>query len=346
MTEHRFLRAARGERPETTPVWIMRQAGRYLPQYRAIREKVDFLTLCKTPALAAEVTVQPVEAIGVDAAIQFADILLPLEAMGLPLELGDKGPHLPSPVRTEADIERLVVPDVRDRLGYVMEAISLSVKSLAGRVPLIGFAGAPWTLLAYAVEGGGSKSYLHAKRLLFERPDLAERLFEKLTQTTIAYLTAQLDAGAQAVQLFDSWAGELHPGDYLRLYASHVARIVEAVKRHRPDAPFIYFGTGMSGMLELLPRLGADVIGCDWRVLLSTAVERLGEDVVVQGNLDPAALFLPLPALRDRVKETLVGGAKAKAHIFNLGHGILPETDPARARALVELVHELGTTSR
>ncbi len=342
MINDRFLQAARGLRTDTTPIWIMRQAGRFLPQYRAIRARVDFLTLCKTPALAAEVTVQPVDALGVDAAIQFADILLVLEAMGLELELGDRGPHLPSPVRSENDVARLAVPDIRDRLSYVLQAIMLSRQALAGRVPLIGFAGAPWTLLAYAVEGGGSKNYLRAKRMLFERPALADRLLEKLTETTIRYLCAQLDAGAQATQLFDSWAGELAPADYARFALPCNARIRAAVKAHCPDAPFIYFGTGYAGMLDLVRQVGADVVGCDFRKSLESSIAALGADAVVQGNLDPAALFLPLPDLQQRATEVVNAGRTARAHIFNLGHGILPETEPTQARALVEIVHEAG----
>jgi uroporphyrinogen decarboxylase len=335
----RLLRAARRESVDTTPIWIMRQAGRYLPEYRAIRGKIDFLDLCKNPDLASEVTAQPVRRLGVDAAIIFSDILIPVEAMGLELELGDKGPHFPSPVRTAADIERLAVPDPIERTGFVAETVRRTRKAIDDSVPVIGFCGAPFTLAAYMVEGGGSKSYILIKRLLFEQPKLAHQLFEKLTNTLIPYLEMQVEAGAKIVQIFDSWGGELSPRDFDTFTAPYLTRMVQALKAK--GVPVIVFGTGMTTHLTRLKATGADVIGLDWRVEADAARAVLGPDVAVQGNLDPLALFLPKPELEDRVKDILQR-AGPTGHIFNLGHGILPPTDPDAAKFLVDTVHRLG----
>lgn len=320
----------------------MRQAGRYLPEYRAVREKVAFLELCKSPDLAAEVTVQPVRRLGVDAAIIFSDILIPVEAMGMALELGDQGPHLPAPLRSGADVEKLAVPDPESTMGFVGEAIRRTKKTLGDSVPVIGFCGAPFTLAAYMVEGGGSKSFLHVKRLLFEQPKVAHRLFEKLTDTLVPYLKMQVAAGAKVVQIFDSWGGELSPRDFSTFTLPYVSRMVAEL---RPLVPVIYFGTAMSTHLPLMKKTGADVLGLDWRIEIDEARRVLGSEVAVQGNLDPMALFLPRDELETRVEDILRRAGNV-GHIFNLGHGILPPTDPDSAAALVEMVHRLGARLR
>ena len=335
----RILRAARRQPVDVTPVWVMRQAGRYLPEYRAIRGKMQFLELCKTPDLAAEVTVQPVARLGVDAAIIFSDILIPVEAMGMELELGDKGPHFPHPLRTAADVARLGIPDPDEATGFVGEAIRRTRRALGDSVPVIGFSGAPFTLAAYMVEGGGSKSFTLIKRLLFEQPKLAHALFEKLTETLIPYLKMQVAAGARIVQVFDSWGGELGPEDYETFALPYVQRIVHALKA--TGVPVIVFGTSMSTLLPQLVRTGADVVGCDWRIHLDEARARVGEGVALQGNLDPLALFLPQAELETRVKDIL-RRAGPLGHNFNLGHGILPPTSPEAAKAMVDAVHRFG----
>jgi uroporphyrinogen decarboxylase len=339
----RLLKAARRQPTDTTPVWLMRQAGRYLPEYRAIRGNIAFLDLCKHPDLAAEVTVQPITRLGVDAAIIFSDILIPVEAMGIALELGDKGPHFPNPVRTAADIEKLGVPDPVQGTGFVAEAIRRTRKALNDSVPVIGFAGAPFTLAAYMVEGGGSKSYILIKRLLFEQPKLAHTLFQKLTDTLIPYLKMQVEAGAKIVQIFDSWGGELGAYDFERFSLPYLTRMVKELQA--TGVPVILFGTGMSTHLPLLKRTGADVIGQDWRIEMDQARKVLGPDVAVQGNLDPLHLFLPREELEGRVVDIL-NRAGPVGHIFNLGHGILPPTDPDAAKFLVDAVHRHGIALR
>jgi uroporphyrinogen decarboxylase len=334
-----LLRALRRQKVDRTPIWIMRQAGRYLAEYRAVREKVDFLTLCKTPDLAAEVTLQPVELIGVDAAIIFSDILIPVEAMGMKLELGDHGPKLHDPLRAPADVDRLHGFDPEGETRSLMDAIRRTVKSLAGRVPLIGFCGAPFTLASYMIEGGSSKSFLTTKRFLYEQPKAAHKLFGLLADALGAYLAAQVRAGASAVQIFDSWGGELSPADYAVWGIPYLQRIAQAVKKE--SAPLIMFATGSSGLLEVLKGVGADAYGVDWRIELDAARARLGSDVAVQGNLDPCALFLPPSELEARVKDILSRAGEV-GHVFNLGHGILPPTPPEAARRLVDLVHRLS----
>ncbi len=339
----RFLRACRGEPVDTTPIWIMRQAGRYLPEYRRTRAKAgDFLALCKTPDLACEVTIQPVDVVGVDAAIIFSDILIPLEAMGVPLTFSDgEGPRL-EPVRTADQVAKLRVPVADEACGFLMEAIRLTVRGLDGRVPLIGFGGAPWTMLSYAVEGKTSKAFLDSRRMLFEAPALAHALLEKITATTIDYLQAQVRAGARALQLFDSWAGALGPEEFRTFALPYVKRIVEAL---RPSGvPFIYFCNEGSTLLADAATAGADVMGIDYRVPLDDAratVERAaGRPVTLQGNLAPVALFAPLPEIERRVADVL--RRAGERHVFNLGHGIQPPTPPVKAIALVEMVHRLG----
>jgi uroporphyrinogen decarboxylase len=337
----RLLRALRGEAVDTTPIWIMRQAGRYLPEYRATRARAkDFLTLCKTPELACEVTVQPIDRLGVDAAILFSDILIPIEKMGVPLTFEEgEGPRL-QPVRDEKAIAGLRVPDVEAELGYVLDAIRLVRRALDGKVPLIGFAGAPFTLLTYCVEGQTGKQFADTKKLLFTAPDAAHTLLGKITDTTIAYLSAQIRAGAQVVQLFDSWVGQLGPEDFRAFAAPYVKRIVDAL---RPlGVPLIYFANDGASLLADAAKLGADALGVDWRLPLDEARARTGDAVTLQGNLDPCVLFASPTEIERRAADVL-RRAGGRRHIFNLGHGILPPTPPAHAEALVEIVHRLGT---
>jgi uroporphyrinogen decarboxylase len=342
---HRFLAACRRLPVDRTPVWMMRQAGRYLPQYRAVRAKTTFLGLCKSPELASEVTLQPIDEFGFDAAIIFSDILIPLEAMGLPLEFTEDGPHLPSPVRQDADVARLGIADPEDGMPFVMEAIRRTVKGLGGRAPLIGFCGAPFTLASYAVEGGGSKNYTHLKKMMFARPDAAHALLGKVARTVSEFLRAQVAAGCEAVQIFDTWAGILSPRDFEE-FALRYVRAIIADLRSAPEwagggPPIIYYpANGVSPYLELVATAGADVIGIDWRIDLELARRRLGMGLAVQGNLDPSALFLPPAAIESRVKTILEQGRVAPGHIFNLGHGVLPETDPEHVRTMIRAVHE------
>ena len=341
---HRFIEACFRRTVDRTPVWMMRQAGRYLPEYRAIRAKVGFLELCKTPDLAAEVTLQPVDILGVDAAILFSDILVVCEAMGMPLILEDQGPQFPAPLQTRADVDRLHVPDPEGELGFVMEAIRRVRRQLADRVPLIGFCGAPWTLAAYMIEGKTSRSFEKAKALLMGDEPLAHALLTKITDSLILYLNAQLAAGAQAVQIFDSWAGALGPQDYAVFGAPYIARLIAGLKRD--GQPVIVFGVETGELLVQLAKTGADVVGVDWRVPLDAARRRVGASVALQGNLDPAALFLPLPALQKRVARVLELADRAgPGFVFNLGHGILPGTPVESAKALVEQV-QAHTPSR
>ena len=323
----------------------MRQAGRYLPDYQRTRARAgDFLTLCKTPELACEVTVQPVERLGVDAAILFSDILIPLEAMGLPLAFTEEGPKV-RPVRSGEEIEALRVPEAAE-CGFVLEAIRLLRRELAGRVPLIGFAGAPFTMLTYAVEGQTGKQFVATKKLLFAAPAQAHALLTKITDTVIAYLRGQVAAGAQALQLFDSWVGILGQEDFATFAAPYVQKVLDAL---RPlGVPLIYFANGGTALLEQVGKLPADVFALDWRLPVGVARTRLGigaggpaDRRAVQGNLDPMVLFAPVAEIERRVRGILAD-APPRGHVFNLGHGILPETPVPHVQALVQLVHELG----
>jgi uroporphyrinogen decarboxylase len=336
----RLLRALHGEPVDTTPIWIMRQAGRYLPEYKATRARAgDLLTLCKTPELACEVTLQPIERLGVDGAILFSDILIPVEAMGVPLSFAeDAGPRL-QPVRDAAGIDALRVPDPEADLGFVLDAIRLIRRALGGKVPLLGFAGAPFTLLTYVVEGQTGKQFIETKRLLFGAPEVAHRLLAKLADSVTSYLAAQIRAGAQAVQIFDSWVGQLGPEDFRGFAAPYVARIVAALAPL--GAPIIYFANDGATLLGDAAKLGADALAIDWRLPIAEARARVGADVTLQGNLDPCALFADVSEIERRVR-AILDGAGATRHVFNLGHGILPPTDPGKAAALVEMVHRLG----
>lgn len=333
-----FLLACRREPAPYTPVWLMRQAGRYMAEYRTVRARYGFLELCKTPAAAAQVTVEAVDRLGVDAAIIFADILLILEPFGLGLEFtpGD-GPVLHRPVRSPDDVARLPHNDAAAELAYVYEAVRQARAQL--RVPLIGFAGAPFTLASYAIEGGGSRNYVHTKKLMYTAPDAWNTLMERLGSATANYLNAQIEAGVDAVQIFDSWVGALSPSDYRRFVLPHMQKLIAAV---RPGVPVIHFGTGTCGLLEAMREAGGDVLGLDWRVEFDAGWARIGTDFAVQGNLDPIVLLGPLAEIRAQTKRILAQAGGRPGHIFNLGHGILPETPVDNVRALVELVHELS----
>jgi uroporphyrinogen decarboxylase len=334
-----FLKACRGEEVGYTPVWLMRQAGRYMKEYQEVRARVDFLTLCKTPELAAKVTLQPIDILGVDAAILFSDILIPVEAMGMPLEFHDKkGPILGDPVRTKAGVDRLILPDTEDSMPFVLETIKILRREL--KVPLIGFSGAPWTLATYIIEGGSSKNFMYTKRMMYQNPGLFKALMEKITATVIEYLSAQINAGAQAVQLFDSWAGILAPYDYENIIFPYVKSAIKALKKF--DVPVIYFVNDCAGLLKIVKKCGADVIGIDWRVDMQKAAKKLGKKCSIQGNLDPLVLFAPKEHIEERVKDILFKAEPARGHIFNLGHGILPETPVENAIAMVEAVHKYG----
>jgi uroporphyrinogen decarboxylase len=334
----RFLRACRRQPVDCTPVWFMRQAGRYLPEYRRIRERYGLLDICRAPDLAAEVTLQPVRTLGVDAAILFADILLPLIPMGVELRFAaGEGPVIAHPLRSAADVEALRPLEPEEDLPFVLETIRLVRRELEGRVPLIGFAGAPFTLASYLVEGGASRDHLTTRALMFQAPDVWHTLMERLTEAVTAYLRAQVRAGAQALQLFDSWVGCLSPGDYREYVFPYSRRVLRALAEE--GVPAIHFGTGTAGLLEWMRQAGGDVIGVDWRIGLGAAWQRLGPEVAIQGNLDPAALLAPRDALEKRVRQVLAEAAGRPGHIFNLGHGILPQTPVENVKAVVEMVH-------
>lgn len=314
-----------------------------MAEYQAIRKKHSILDVCKTPELAAEVTLQPIERFPLDAAIIFADILLPLEPMGLQLSfVEDKGPVIANPVRSVEDVERLRVVDGQ-AFTFSHDAMSLTIQRLAGRVPLIGFAGGPFTLASYAIEGGSSRSYITTKRLMFSQPKLWHALLEKFSDVVTNYLLVQIDAGAQAIQLFDSWVGCLSPGDYEEYALPHVTRIIDRLRS--AGVPLIYFGTGTSTLLPLMKKAGSDVVGLDWHVQLDEAWARLGYDVAVQGNLDPVVLYAPVEEIDRRVKDILTRANQRPGHIFNLGHGILPQTPVAHVDAAIASVHKYGRHS-
>ena len=341
MTDYRFLKACRREPVDATPVWIMRQAGRYLPSYQEIRRKNSFLTMCKTPEVAAAVTIQPVEILKTDAAILFSDILIPVEAMGVPLEFHEgKGPVLGKAIRGQADVDALAVPDPSEKVPFVMETIRILRRAFEGKVPLIGFSGAPFTLASYIVEGGTSRNFVKLKSLMYQAPDVYRSLMKKIAATVVAYLNAQIEAGAQAVQVFDTWAGVLTPSDYERYALPYTREVIAGLSRGA--VPVIHFANDCSTLLPLIRTLDVDVVAVDWRIPLDAAAAIVGQKVALQGNMDPTMLFHPPEKIDDCVRDVLARGAAAASHIFNLGHGILPETNHENAIAMVEAVHRLG----
>jgi len=334
-----FLRACKRLPVERTPVWIMRQAGRYLPEYRAVREKTDFLTLCKTPELVSEVTIQPVDILGVDAAIIFSDILVIPEAMGMPLEMHEsKGPVFHNPVRTEEDLKLLKEIDPAKELKYVLDAVSLTKKELNGRVPLIGFSGSPWTLLTYMVEGRGSKNFAHVKKMIYDNPALAHKLLEKISKAVSDYLSAKIEAGVNAIQIFDTWGGILPQDDFKEFSLQYIQKVIADVKRK--DEPVIVFAKGVHYGLDKIASCGADVLGLDWTMNLGDVHRQTGNNTALQGNMDPCILYAGKDKIRAEVKKILNSYGQGSGHIFNLGHGILPDIDPENAKALVEFVKE------
>ncbi len=339
LRESPFMRACRREPVPHTPVWLMRQAGRYMREYREVRERHTFLEMCKKPEVASEVTVYAAHRLNVDAAIIFADILLITEPLGLELEFAKgEGPVIHNPVRDARDVARLRELEDASALEYVYDAIRLTRRELRPDIPLIGFAGAPFTLASYIIEGGGSKNYLHTKRLMYTDAGAWHALMSLVSRALALYLNAQVAAGAQAVQLFDSWVGALSPDDYREFVLPHTRSVIERITH---GVPVLHFGTGTAALLELMREAGGDVIGLDWRVRLDEAWARLG-DVAVMGNFDPAALFTNPEVVRRRAKIILEQAAGRPGHIFNLGHGIMPETPVENVVALVEAVHELS----
>ena len=333
----RFLRACRREPTDVTPVWFMRQAGRYMAEYRALREKHTLLEICKQPDLACKVTMQPLR-LGVDAAILFADILLPLEPMGASFEFAKgEGPVIHEPIARLDQIEKLRVIDPHEGLGYVLEAIRTIRKELAGRVPLIGFAGGPFTLASYLIEGGKSAHFAKTKRLMYAEPAAWRLLMEKLSEVVRLYLRAQIEAGAQAVQLFNSWVGQLSVEDYRDYVQPHSKHILSDVMK--AGVPVIHFGTGTQALLPSMRDAGGHVIGIDWKTPLAKAWERIGDDHAVQGNMDPTVLFAPLDVAKKHAKRLLDSVGGKSGHIFNLGHGILPETPVDTVQAIIDYVH-------
>jgi uroporphyrinogen decarboxylase len=339
-TNHPFLAACRREPTSYTPVWLMRQAGRYMEDYRKLRAQHGFLELCKKSDLATEITVTPVQKLNVDAAILFADILLILEPMGVGLEYskGD-GPVLHHPVRSGKDVDGLKDFKVESELTYVYESVKKIRRELKNKVPLIGFAGAPFTLASYLIEGSGSRNYVHTKRLFYSAPEAWKRLMGRLAKVIGEYLNCQIAAGAQAVQIFDSWAGCLSPADYEQFVQPYTKAVIDAVT---PGVPVINFSTGTAGLLKHVRAAGGDVIGLDWRVNLDEGWATVGHDVAVQGNLDPVALLASPREIKNRVAEVLRRAAGRPGHIFNLGHGVLPETPVDHVIAMVDAVHELS----
>jgi uroporphyrinogen decarboxylase len=335
-----FLMACRREPAPYTPIWLMRQAGRYMKEYRALRKKYSFLEMCKNPRLAAEVTLQPIGQFQVDAAIIFADILLPLEPMGIELEFAkDEGPVFQHPIREMEQVERLRIIEPEEDLPFLMEAIRIVRKDLDGRIPLIGFAGAPFTLASYIIEGGHSKNYTLTKGMMYQGRPAWDRLMEKLAEVLIRYLNAQIQAGAQALQLFDSWVGCLSPTDYETYVLPYSRKVIEGIDK---SVPLIHFATTSSTLLERMKQAGGDVIGIDWRVDLGEAWSRIGYDVAIQGNLDPVILLSSVDLIEKEVKRILQSAEGRPGHIFNLGHGILPNTPVDNVAALVDMVHEYG----
>ena len=341
-----LLRALQRQPVDRTPVWIMRQAGRYLPEYLKTRaEAGSFMDLCQTPELACEVTLQPLRRFSLDAAIIFSDILTIPDVMGLKLYfVAGEGPKFEHPLQSADDIRKLPSPDVNESLGYVMDAISLTRRELGGKVPLIGFSGSPWTLATYMIEGGSSKTFSKAKKLIYQDPEIAHQLLEKLAATVTDYLNAQIEAGAQAVQIFDTWGGALSAQAYQDFSLRYMTQIVSGLKRENEGrrVPVILFSKGCNTQLERLADTGCDALGVDWTVSLSEARDRVGDRVALQGNLDPSVLLANKKVIRREVSETLNSFGQGSGHVFNLGHGITPDVDPEHLSALVSAVWELS----
>ncbi|SHG77986.1 uroporphyrinogen decarboxylase [Flagellimonas flava] len=330
-----FLRALKGETVDRPPVWMMRQAGRYLPEFMELKRKYDFFTRCQTPELASEITVQPIRRYGMDAAILFSDILVIPQAMNIEVEMKPNfGPFLPNPIRTAADLDKVIVPDVEDSLGYVMDAISMTKEKLEDEIPLIGFAGSPWTILCYCVEGQGSKSFDKARGFCFTQPEAAHLLLQKITDTTIAYLKAKVRAGVNAVQVFDSWGGMLSPTDYQEFSWKYIQQIVDALKE---EAPVIVFGKGCWFALREMANSGASAVGVDWTCSAQNARYLTGGNITLQGNFDPARLLSPPVKITEMVTQMIREFGKDK-YIVNLGHGILPHIPLENAQAFIEAV--------
>jgi uroporphyrinogen decarboxylase len=341
LPSQRFLDACSGKKVDRIPVWLMRQAGRYLPEYRALREKHSFLTLCKTPELVVEVTLQPIARFKMDAAILFSDILLPLESMGVDLKFDDSlGPQLSWEAQSNGTAGRLRMPDFDREFGFLADAIGQLRRSLGAETALIGFSGAPFTLLTYLIEGGSSRDLATAKTFMYREPASFHRLMEDLSKAVEAYLKFQIRAGAQAVQLFDTWAGSLSPADYREFVLPHTQGILEAVGADFQDVPTIYFALGASTLLEDMKETGARVLGLDWRIDMGKARTLLGPGRPVQGNLDPLALFQPVKRLEGTIRDMLAKGSRFPGYIFNLGHGVHPKTPVEHVQRLVEIVRE------
>lgn len=346
----RFIRALLRQPVDKTPIWIMRQAGRYLPEYRATRKKAgDFLTLCKTPELACEVTLQPLERFELDAAILFSDILTIPDAMGLGLQFkeGD-GPSFTNPVQSSADIEKLTIPDPNSALRYVVDAVSLIRRELNGRVPLIGFSGSPWTLATYMVEGGSSKDFSKVKGMLYDSPKDMQKLLDILSDSVATYLNAQIEAGAQAVMIFDTWGGALTPEDYRQFSLASMAKIVEQLHRRYNDQtiPITLFSKGANHSLTHLADSGANAVGLDWTVNIAEAKKLVQDKVALQGNLDPSVLYSSIESVKSHTQKILDDYAHNTGHVFNLGHGIHPAIEPEKVKALVDFVHEYSAAMK
>jgi uroporphyrinogen decarboxylase len=336
--ESRFLRACRRQQVDRTPVWFMRQAGRYMAEYRALRQTYTLLQLCRTPDLATEVTLQPVRRIDIDAAILFSDLLLPLEPMGIPFDfVKGEGPSIERPVRSADDIDRVRTFEPRESLRFTIETIKQVKRELAGKVPLIGFAGAPFTLASYAIEGGHSNNFALTKGLMYGNPDAWHRFADKLACVTADYLIAQVEAGVDALQVFDSWVGALGPEDYREFALPHSKRIFDALNG---GVPTIHFGVATGSILHLMREAGGDVLGADWRIPLDEAWDRIGRDRAIQGNLDPTLLLGPRERMLNGARDVLARAGRRPGHIFNLGHGILPSTPVENVQALARYVHQ------
>lgn len=339
-----FLRACRKEDIERTPVWLMRQAGRYLPEYRAVREKHDFLTMCKTPELVTEVTIQPIDLIGTDAAILFSDILVIPEAMGMELNMiKGIGPVFSKPIRTESDINNLAsnAANVVGDLSYVMDGIKMTKQELAGRVPLIGFSGSPWTLLCYMIEGRGSKTFSKVKEFCYTQPVQAHKILSLLADIVGDYLSAKIEAGVNAVQIFDTWGGILDQPDYLRFSLRYMEQAIGRIRK-KDNEPIIVFSKGVHHSLMSIVRSGADVIGLDWSMDLGYVRQRVGDKIALQGNLDPSVLYADRNTIREKVIQVLDSHGKGSGHVFNLGHGLQPDMKPANVKFMVDCVKEMS----